>query len=62
MRLFEYLQAFVTGIVLVVWAYLLVTKQTVPAEVYALVGAVVGFFFRSATVEAEKRILERFNK
>lgn len=56
MKLFDYLQAFVTVIVLGVWAFLVVTGKTITPEIYTLIGAVVGFFFRSATLEAEKRI------
>lgn len=56
MNAFDYLQIFVTVIVLGVWAFMLITARNVPPEVYALVGAVTGYFFRSATIAIEKRI------
>lgn len=47
-------QGVITLTVLGVWAYLLLSGQAVPAEVYAVVGTVVGFFFGGKYVQAVK--------
>lgn len=56
MKVFDYLQAFITVVVLGTWVFLTVTGKTVPDTVFTLVGAVVGYFFHSSAIAAEKRI------